>query len=156
MCTALRTLSVLSHPPGMKPQRPPTWNHSNSCRMHPHNIHSQHIQKTHTNMHIWPNNVGKLLCYINNGKCLYFKRYSLSSLSSSSLLYFSTPPSKWDMKSLFTWGPIPPGSSTLFNYNWWLSSPTPGSRSQSILALNPILSKAFSKAWLPWLTSLSI
>jgi hypothetical protein len=46
LCTAIRTRSVLSHPPGVKPQRPLTLKSNNPCKCIP-NIHLQHIKNTH-------------------------------------------------------------------------------------------------------------
>jgi hypothetical protein len=46
MCMAIRTRSVLSHPPSVKPQRPLTLKSNNPYKCIP-NIHLQHIKNTH-------------------------------------------------------------------------------------------------------------
>ena len=80
-------------------------------------------------------NAGKLLC-INNGKCLYILQGVLE-LSLAPLLYMQIllllPPSNEISKSLLHEAAQSSASlqdlPTLINYNQWLSSPLPRTRS---------------------------
>jgi hypothetical protein len=79
LCTALRTRSVLSHPPGVKPQRP-----SPEIKQTPANalthIHSQHIKNTHRHPYNTEYMQEKLLLIILKWKMPVFTMVFLSSL----------------------------------------------------------------------------
>jgi hypothetical protein len=66
--------SVLSHPPGMKPQRPLNYETKQLLQMHNYiyNIHSQ-LKRTLTDIHLTQKiHAGKTASvYIKNGKCLF-------------------------------------------------------------------------------------
>jgi hypothetical protein len=92
LCMAFRTRSVLSHPPNVKPQRTSTLK-SNTLLQMPNIDTFIAYKRTHTYIHITQNIMQeKLLCYINNGKCMFVQRF-YRALSGSSQLYppLSTP-----------------------------------------------------------------
>jgi hypothetical protein len=135
LCTALRTRSVLSHPPGVKPQRPSPEIKQTPCKCTT-TTYIYNIQRTHTDIHITQNqcrkNCSVILTMAN--ACIYngVPELSLALLNSAHLP--STTQNEIS-KSLLPEGLIerfPPGSPTLINYIQWLSSPASGSRSQPI------------------------
>jgi hypothetical protein len=65
----------------------------------PTHTHSQHI-KEHTQTSLQHRNAGKLLYYINNGKCMYL--YNGVPELSLRLFSYNHTNSKWDMKISFT------------------------------------------------------
>jgi hypothetical protein len=162
LCTALRTHNVLSHPPGVKPQRPSPEIKHNSLQTYNHSIHLQN-RRTLTDIHITQNDMQeKLLLIILKWKMLVFTKVflelSLALLSSTITIHIFSLQNEIS-KSLLPEGLIerfPPGLPTLINYIQWLSSPSFGSRSQPLHTLMVDLPNACTKARLPWLTSLSI
>jgi hypothetical protein len=64
--------NVLSHPPGVKPQRPLNSETKQLLQMHKHNIHSQHINNTHRHPHNTHSHAGKTTACIKMANaCIY-------------------------------------------------------------------------------------
>jgi hypothetical protein len=70
LCTVVRTRSVLSHPPGVKPQRPLALKSNNPYKCIP-NIHLQHIKNTHRHSFNTDNMWEKLLWFVSIKMSLY-------------------------------------------------------------------------------------